>query len=352
MAAPRKKDGRWEISAYDEHGTRRWYRGDTRAEVNAWHAMMTAEKARGDVIAPRDTEWGALEERWKLAKRGKRTLGDDLGRIGKWLRPAVGHLQLEQITPDRVSRLDVELEDHGLSVATRRQVLGLLRSMLRLAQRERMLSREVHIVLPQQTEQPYDWIRTRAGIGRLLDIAGTWSSHKIKHQPYPGLRALYATGVFTGMRVGEVCGLRMDSLDLRRGMIEVRRSWGEDHTKSKRIRHVPILDSLRPELDRWLAERSVVYPGAETDHVFLNTLGRPIQKSTPPVDLIWHKVLHAAGEPPMGIHALRHTFASHWVMNGGDIFKLNRILGHSDMKLTMRYAHLAPGAYDRDRGLF
>lgn len=41
-------------------------------------------------------------------------------------------------------------------------------------------------------------------------------------------------------------------------------------------------------------------------------------------------------------HICRHTFASHFVMNGGHILTLQKVLGHSDLKLTMRYAHLAP----------
>ncbi|PAU77751.1 hypothetical protein CK501_14955 [Halovibrio salipaludis] len=49
-------------------------------------------------------------------------------------------------------------------------------------------------------------------------------------------------------------------------------------------------------------------------------------------------------ELPQGqlTHICRHTYASHFVMNGGDILTLQRILGHSDIKLTMRYAHLSP----------
>lgn len=49
-------------------------------------------------------------------------------------------------------------------------------------------------------------------------------------------------------------------------------------------------------------------------------------------------------ETPPGqlTHVLRHTFASHSMMNGGNILVLQRILGHTDIKVTMRYAHLAP----------
>ena len=45
---------------------------------------------------------------------------------------------------------------------------------------------------------------------------------------------------------------------------------------------------------------------------------------------------------------LRHTFAAQWVLRGGDIFKLQRILGHQSIQMTMRYAHLAPEAFAAD----
>lgn len=57
------------------------------------------------------------------------------------------------------------------------------------------------------------------------------------------------------------------------------------------------------------------------------------------------KALQRAGiETPAGqlTHVLRHTFASHFMMNDGNILVLKRILGHTDIKVTMRYAHFAP----------
>ncbi|WP_230457722.1 tyrosine-type recombinase/integrase [Alcanivorax sp. VBW004] len=46
--------------------------------------------------------------------------------------------------------------------------------------------------------------------------------------------------------------------------------------------------------------------------------------------------------PQQQTHILRHTFASHYMMNGGDILSLQRILGHGNITMTMRYAHLSP----------
>jgi site-specific recombinase XerD len=54
----------------------------------------------------------------------------------------------------------------------------------------------------------------------------------------------------------------------------------------------------------------------------------------------------------MTFHGFRHTFASHWVMNGGDLFKLQQIGGWKSHAMVQRYAHLAPHAFEGDWGRF
>ena len=61
------------------------------------------------------------------------------------------------------------------------------------------------------------------------------------------------------------------------------------------------------------------------------------------VEDLFHDALTRAGLPRIRVHDLRHVFASHFVMSGGDIFTLQRILGHSTPQLTSdTYAHLSP----------
>jgi integrase len=56
-----------------------------------------------------------------------------------------------------------------------------------------------------------------------------------------------------------------------------------------------------------------------------------------------------AGMPKLRVHDLRHTFASRWVLDGGDIFRLSKILGHSSVVITQRvYAHLIPEVWEQD----
>ncbi|MBY4675909.1 phage integrase [Marinobacterium arenosum] len=93
-------------------------------------------------------------------------------------------------------------------------------------------------------------------------------------------------------------------------------------TKSRRNRFVPI----SPDLEQDLRRRLNKGPFDSSYNTFTTALTKA------EIDL------------PRGqrTHVLRHTFASHFVMNGGNILTLQKILGHSDIKMTMRYAHLAP----------
>lgn len=94
-------------------------------------------------------------------------------------------------------------------------------------------------------------------------------------------------------------------------------------TKGKKNRAVPITEKLQADLP----------------------LSRKAQLLFKPCYSAFGKAMQRAGiETPAGqlTHVLRHTFASHFMMNGGNILVLQRILGHTDIKVTMRYAHFAP----------
>ncbi|MGG8085736.1 tyrosine-type recombinase/integrase [Klebsiella aerogenes] len=94
-------------------------------------------------------------------------------------------------------------------------------------------------------------------------------------------------------------------------------------TKGKKNRAVPITEKLQAELPS----------------------SRKAQLLFKPCYSAFRKAIQRAGiETPAGqlTHVLRHTFASHFMMNGGNILVLQRILGHTDIKVTMRYAHFAP----------
>jgi integrase len=96
--------------------------------------------------------------------------------------------------------------------------------------------------------------------------------------------------------------------------------------------------------------------------VFTNRDGGMLQPSGRIFQEALHDVLKAAGfdkverngkkRPYIRFHDLRHTFASHWTMRGGDLYKLQRVLGHKSAQMTLRYAHLLPSAFKDDFARF
>ncbi len=91
----------------------------------------------------------------------------------------------------------------------------------------------------------------------------------------------------------------------------------------------------------------LVWPGANRDKQ-----GRQLSRDKSSVFRPFKAAAKRAGlSKKLRLHDLRHTFASHYMMNGGDIFKLSRILGHSSVIVTEKvYAHLAKDAHAADYG--
>lgn len=99
-------------------------------------------------------------------------------------------------------------------------------------------------------------------------------------------------------------------------------------TKSKKARAVPISEDLQAEIDKHAKEQPT-----ETERLFDSCYGAFLGA-----------LERTSIQLPDGqaSHVLRHTFASHFMINGGNILTLQRVLGHANLTMTMRYAHLAP----------
>jgi integrase len=153
----------------------------------------------------------------------------------------------------------------------------------------------------------------------------------------PALFPTFAVLVYTGLRRGEALGLRWTDVDLDRRLITVRRSY-DGQTKTSKHRTVPIPGQLASIL----REYRLADPW-KCDLVFPNGEGKLYSPNSKLEDAL-HAALGRIGHKVIRVHDLRHVFASHFVMAGGDIFTLQRILGHSTPQLTSdTYAHLSPG---------
>jgi len=128
------------------------------------------------------------------------------------------------------------------------------------------------------------------------------------------------------MRKGEILNLRRENLDLTNGFILL------DRTKNGERREIPIDDNVMDAL-KAMPRR------LDTPYIFAHP------KTGKPYGDIKHSFATACrdvGLTNLHFHDLRHTFASHLVMAGQDLTTVKELLGHKDIKMTLRYAHLAP----------
>jgi len=138
------------------------------------------------------------------------------------------------------------------------------------------------------------------------------------------LEVLYGSG----LRVGELCGLDVDGIDLRRAAVTV---WG----KGGKQRRVPLSDAAVGCLREWTKSRSEVVGPESGSALFLNGRGGRIGTR----DL--RRVLDERSPSPTHPHALRHTFATHLLDGGADLRVVQELLGHSDVATTQRYTHVS-----------
>ena len=191
----------------------------------------------------------------------------------------------------------------------------------------------------------YAYLRTDEEIRRFLRAAAAEGTMIV---------VLYTMAILTGARAGELAALQWDDVDFEQRLLTIQRSF-DGPTKSEDIRYVPIFDALLPVLRRWRLQ----HPGKL---VFTNRDGRMLGRSARAFQEVLHRVLAAAEFPTVErngkqrryirFHDLRHTFASCWMAKGGDLFKLQRLLGHKSVTMTLRYAHLQPAAFREDYGRF
>jgi integrase len=139
----------------------------------------------------------------------------------------------------------------------------------------------------------------------------------------------------TGLRRGELFNLKWSDIDFKQKNLTV---VGEDSatgqgTKTGQTRHVPLNDEALEVLKCWKQQ-----PGLKSEWVFHDRNGEQFEN----LRKSWMAVLEKAEIENFRWHDMRHDFASKLVIAGVDLNTVRELLGHSDYKMTLRYAHLAP----------
>ena len=160
------------------------------------------------------------------------------------------------------------------------------------------------------------------------DYVRHFKNGKTEEPKQKHLKPIITFALNTGCRKEEILSLKWKQVDLKHGFVNL------DKTKNGEKRHIPINETLN-ELLTGLKEKCP--EGCQW--VFID------EKSKKRLIDVSHSFITAkkrAGIEDFHFHDLRHTFASHLVMGGVDITTVSRLMGHKSLKMTLRYAHLAP----------
>jgi len=264
---------------------------------------------------------GEAFERYFKLKAQKKSLYEDRRTAGRLMRALGGDTLLVNITASAISeyraaRLSVKRGNAFLSPASINRPLGVLKHLLRLAHEEwEVLPAVPRIRLEKERQGRLRWLTTEEA-HRLLDACRA-------QKKSPALVDLVELCLFTGLRQAEALQLTWDRVDQARGVVLL------ELTKNGRRREVP----LNGPADAALARRGA---GRTGDGLVFGT------KSWYAFRKAWKRAVKAAPLGDFHFHDLRHTFASWSIQRGATLPELKDLLGHSNLAMVMRYAHLAP----------
>ena len=182
---------------------------------------------------------------------------------------------------------------------------------------------------------------------------------QVAHEAPDRLEALYVLAIHTGLRQGELLGLKWDDVDLDDGSLQVRRILaitknGSVFTSPKTTgsrRSVKLtqraIEALRSHLERQLAEIDRVGSlWCENGLVFTSEMGEPLDRRTV-TNMKFKPLLKRAGLPPVRFHDLRHTCATLLLTRNVNPKIVSEMLGHSTIAITLdTYSHVLPNMRD------
>lgn len=154
----------------------------------------------------------------------------------------------------------------------------------------------------------------------------------INKNSYAGIRnhVIVVTALDTGLRASEIAGIKLGRLNLQVGYIKVM-------GKGAKERIVPIGKFVQMTIWHYIDKVRPRPFDNECDNLFLSRDARPITVNT--IKLVFSRLAKKSGVQRLHAHLCRHTFAINYLLNGGDIFSLKEILGHTTLDMVNHYLH-------------
>ncbi|KYH31125.1 site-specific integrase [Neomoorella mulderi] len=357
----KRKDGRWEGKVTIEYDPvngktkRLTFYGRTRQEVAEKITKALAEIQHGTFVKPTGETLGEWLDIWfanYVKPRVRPTTRDNYeATIRKHIKPYIGDQKLGQLLPSHLQALYNRKLAEGLSGRTVRLIHTVLHAALKQAVKEGLAVRNVaEATSPPRWEKKEMRVLSPEEQNRLLEAL---ESHR--------LYAAFLLDMATGLRRGELLGLKWEDIDLKQGLIHVKRTlvrvkaengpvktalvFQEPKTAHGR-RTIPIPESILPELKahkkRQAQEKLIMGQNYQDNGlVFCGIDGRPLDPSS--FGDHFAKLAKKAGIEEASMHTLRHTFATRLLELNEHPKIVQELLGHSTITMTLdTYSHVSP----------
>lgn len=354
----RKSDGKWVGSITLDNGKRKVVYGKKRAEVAEKLKQLLHEQQQGTL--PDSTSKQTVEQflnHWLESTQEQSVKPRTYERYEEIVRihlvPIIGRHQVQKLTAQDVQSLYVKKQKEGLSPTTINTIHNVLHKALEMARKWGLVSRNVcELVTPPPRKEHEITPLTVEQVYKLIAVA---RNHRVE--------ALIKLALATGMRRGELLGLKWEDIDLEQGLLQVRhtmtrvprkfrqpgqKAFVESSPKTKRSRRSIIIIPMAIEaLKRHYEYQQVSKAKAgdawvESGLIFCTSLGTPCNPTRHVLEP-FKALLKEAGLPDVRFHDLRHSAATLLLSLGIHPKIVQEILGHSNINITLNvYSHVLP----------
>lgn len=326
MSIFKRGDKYWIDFRYNGSRFRKPSPENTSAGAKMYESVLRQKIARGEPIRVANDEvplFSDFASRWMETYVSTNNKPSEILNKQSLLRahllPFFGRIKLDKIKTVDIERYKSEKLQSGQSPKSVNNHLIALSKCLNVAKDWDIIITGPKIRLLKTPPQSFDFLDEQECQLLIDNCSGM-------------VRDMVIVALKTGLRLGELLALRWEDIDFSNQIITVQRSVTRGiigSPKSNKIRHIPFFDEINFILSN-IANR---------DGFVFGEGGIPLKPIT---CLRWlNKSCKQAGIKTVGWHDLRHTFASHLAQRGISILIIKELLGHSDVKTTMRYAHLS-----------
>ena len=322
----------WYLRYTDARGAQRQHRIANASDMPLDQARKAATELRGQIAQGHDpseqkailrsvpTFADFMAERYMPFVKGyKKSWVSDDCYTRNHLLPVFGKKHLDEITKHDVIAFHHGVKAKGLALGTANRCLILLRYAMNLAVRW-----EIPGITKNPTKDVPLFEDTNKKERYLTETEAQMLYCAVKASVNPMLQYIIPMLFLTGARKREVLDAKWEEFDLER------RQWRVSVTKAGKPRYVPLSDGVIQLLTTMPREHRIwVFPNPKTLKPYVS------------IFCTWDTARNAAGLADVRIHDLRHSFASFLVNAGRSLYEVQKILGHTQIKTTQRYAHLS-----------